>query len=176
MGNPSKLNKADAKRLSDAQEAVSNARDAYVEARQEFESACEKAIAGVDMPDSSSARRSAQSIESSYTDLLRPKWDDLETACSALRELCEEFFADLCAVWNERSEKWQDSDAGSLASDWISKFEEYEMPDELPTVTVADLAQHAAEHGWSDALTVFDHDYDSSCDAAEALVNNSKEL
>lgn len=176
MGNPSKLNKADAKRLSDAQEAVSNARDAYIEARQEFEAACEKAIAGVDMPEPSSALIAAEAITSSYTDLLRPAWDDLETACSALRELCEEFSADLRAAWDGRSEKWQDSDNGSLASDWIDKFHGYETPDELPTIETADLAKHAVDHGWSDALTTFDHDYESSCDAAEALVSNSEEL
>lgn len=110
-----KLNKAQTKRLSAAQDKASAAHEALSDAITAYNDATQAAFAAL--------RQAVEAYEEVRSDLS----EEIQGIGSALRE-----------VFDAKSEKWQESEAGETAGTWISEFEDCDLeefspdePDEL---------------------------------------------
>lgn len=65
-------------------------------------------------------------------------------ALEKAREFRDEIVGAMQEYHSERSEKWQEGDAGSAYQEWIDAWEAMEL-DELPEPDEIDIPEHAAE-------------------------------
>lgn len=104
-----KLNKAQAQKLSDAQDKASTAHAALSEAIAAYNAAVEVAFAAL------------QEASEKYN-------NDRDEAQGMVTGIGEE----LREVWDGRTEKWQDSDAGQSAASFVESFENVELDEFSP--------------------------------------------
>lgn len=178
--NPSKLSKTDTKRLNDARDALTDAHDAYVSARQDLDSQLSAILAAlpsgdVEAPTMATALPPAKQLVAFVADAVSPAWEDYSVACEAFRSLLDELSTELRDAWESRSERWQESEAGSNASEWIDSLSDWEEPEAFPPPSAEEVARVAVECGWHEVEDLYDHDHESARDAAEAIETAAQE-
>lgn len=175
-----KLCKADAKRLDEAQDQARQALHAYQEACEVFSEAVKASLESneVDVNEESASPSIAKLVAEDVAGAAEPlaeAWSDVESAMEALVELCGELAETLQGEWDDRSEKWQESDQGSLASDWIDRFASFEEPRGLELPSVDDIVHHILSVGWGDIEDLYDHDWESTEQDIDGLSDNCEE-
>jgi glutamyl-tRNA reductase len=108
---PFKMDKRETKQYDDLSSAVRDATEAMEEARETFNEA----------------------VLTAYADL-ETAYRTAENAVADLREFAEQFHADQLSEFEEKSEKWQESDKGQEVAAWISAWEEFATSLELPAI------------------------------------------
>lgn len=75
-----------------------------------------------------------------YNSALAEEWSQLQSHADSvsesarnLAEAVQEVGSELRGDWDNKSEKWQDSDAGRSADEWVQTFEEFELDEWEPS-------------------------------------------
>lgn len=86
-----------------------------------------------------------------HRDALAKAKDEFEAACNAFAEVCQDAGAALADItegarsyFDDKSEKWQDGDAGMAYSSWLEEMED--LADTLSNTDVSGVVDEAIEN------------------------------
>jgi len=90
-------------------------------------------------------------VEAAMSDL---DTEELSDTSEALAEALRDISVDQEDAWSDRSESWQESDAGTAAQAWLQSFADAAEEIEIPSVK--DIDELLGEISWSDEVSLGD--------------------